>query len=101
MNSSEDYILSTNLTENEAKNKLFTAIKSAAESGWDFSSRHVRGKDNSNEGTWYSLRFFVRFKITQVIIFARRKINEKKIPINNVPQALYWIWTLSLSFMSI
>lgn len=40
----------TNLTTPEEKKRLFTAIKSAAESGWDFSSRHVRAPDNTNQG---------------------------------------------------
>ncbi|XP_065217876.1 trehalase-like isoform X2 [Planococcus citri] len=47
----EDYVLSMNLSTSNEKKRLFTGIKSAAESGWDFSSRHIRGPDDTNQGS--------------------------------------------------
>ena len=48
--SSEDYELAANLSNEAERKKLFTALKSAAESAWDFSSRHFRAKNGSNKG---------------------------------------------------
>ncbi|BES99965.1 trehalase (brush-border membrane glycoprotein) [Nesidiocoris tenuis] len=46
----EDYILAETLSDEE-KTKLYINIKSAAESGWDFSSRWFIGEKGTNRGT--------------------------------------------------
>jgi alpha,alpha-trehalase len=39
-----------NVTNDAERRMIFTGLKSAAESGWDFSSRHFRGVNGSNKG---------------------------------------------------
>lgn len=51
----EDYTLASNLTTEAEKRKLYSNIKSAAETGWDFSSRDTIGPDGSNNGSLISL----------------------------------------------
>ncbi|XP_065217887.1 trehalase-like [Planococcus citri] len=47
----EDYELVKNITDEKERARIFTGIRSATESGWDFSSRHMRGPNNSKRGT--------------------------------------------------
>lgn len=46
----EDYLLAESLPDDQ-KTKLYINLKSAAESGWDFSSRWFITKNGTNEGT--------------------------------------------------
>lgn len=52
----DDYDLVKNFTT-EQKVKILTGIRSAAESGWDFSSRHTRSSEHSNSGK-YAIKIF-------------------------------------------
>lgn len=51
----EDYIQAQKLSENERAD-FYIDIKSAAESGWDFSSRWFIGEDGSNNGSLIDIR---------------------------------------------
>lgn len=52
---SEDYNLVKNISDPGVKMQILTGVRSAAETGWDFSSRHIRGVNNSNIGKAFFL----------------------------------------------
>uniref|UniRef100_A0A0K8SQP5 Trehalase n=2 Tax=Lygus hesperus TaxID=30085 RepID=A0A0K8SQP5_LYGHE len=47
----EDFLLAEDLPSQDSKTKLYVNLKSAAESGWDFSSRWYITENGTNEGT--------------------------------------------------
>jgi len=47
----EDYNDVKDITSVTEKVRIFTGIRSAAETGWDFSSRHVRNPPNTPDNS--------------------------------------------------
>lgn len=86
---SEDYLLVQNVTKNEERMRIFTGIRSAAESGWDFSSRHMRGPNNSTKGKpHYSSTLIIITRIFTPIDVSYAKYTFK----NCSKQEHYEIW---------
>lgn len=69
---SEDYELVENIKSDTEKVRIFTGIRSAAETGWDFSSRHVRDPNTPNNSKYRRVKvdaFFTRENLYSILTF--------------------------------
>lgn len=87
----EDYNLAQSLPTEEERERLYSELKAAAESGMDFSSRWFV-KDGTNEGSLIDTkcRSIIPVELNAILYWNAKILAEFHIKVNNIRKAAYY-----------
>ncbi|CAH2235149.1 jg16140 [Pararge aegeria aegeria] len=90
----EDYTNAQNFDTKERQQEFYTDLKSAAESGWDFSTRWFINKDGNNNGTFLTLRASKIIPVDLNAIFANalKKVAHFQALLHNRRKGAHWAY---------